>query len=121
MNEQKPIDPVAAAPYVTSPGPWVVRDHIGLEGCPHPRIYSPENDECRPLAEVYDRSGLSVGYGGSVHEIRANARLMSAAPELLSALEVAAAAIDDCLNYRSHLHHKALAAARAAIAKAKGA
>lgn len=40
--------------------------------------------------------------------------------ELLTALKAAERAIDDCQNYRSHLHHKELAQVRAAIAKAEG-
>lgn len=36
--------------------------------------------------------------------------------EMLKALKVAEAAIDDCQNYRSHLHHKELAQVRETIA-----
>lgn len=47
------------------------------------------------------------------------ARLEVQRDELLKALKVAESAIDDCQNYRSHLHHKELDQVRAAIKAAQ--
>lgn len=46
------------------------------------------------------------------------ARLEVQRDELLKALKAAEGAIDDCQNYRSHLHHRELEQVRSAIAKA---
>lgn len=45
-------------------------------------------------------------------------RLETQRDEMLKALKGAEIAIDDCQNYRSHLHHKELTQVRAAIAAA---
>lgn len=81
----------------------------------------------------WERTGLTVtafGRGivatcptpnaGGVFECSANAHLIASAPAMYEALVAAERAIDDCQNYRSHLHHNELAQVRAALALARG-
>lgn len=80
-----------------------------------------------------DDQGLgTIALVDTVHTIKdpreqeANARLIASAPELLEALELAAQALQSCYEVDSYPANggteqdKALATARAAIAKAKG-
>ena len=91
-----------------TPGPWEARefavmDHEQTKGI---GIYS--GDDCM--------SDLVFGQGWSDDQVRANARLIAAAPELLAALEELCA--DKYLS--DPINADRMANARAAIAKAKG-
>lgn len=82
-----------------TPGPWA---HINPDGFTvrHPQVYSDTGPVCNAtwLGDV------------SIDELRANARLISAAPELLEALQEASLWVDGELKTK----------VRAAIAKATG-
>ena len=82
-----------------TPGPWA---HINPDGFTvrHPQVYSDTGPVCNAtwLGDV------------RIDELRANARLISAAPELLEALQEAALWVDGELKTK----------VRAAIAKATG-
>ena len=98
-----------------TPGPWEIHEsafssslvkelHIGT----HARTAACVYDDCAAGSLV--RS-----------EVNANARLISAAPELLEALEGISAAYDETLRHPIAAPLlRAIYAARAAIAKAKG-
>lgn len=103
-----------------TPGPW----HACKDGnCPCGMIWGP--DESCWLALVYGPSHLSDGITGPDHVPGgvaqvANARLISAAPDLLAACEAALAWFDewDCVTGISSENERA--ALSAAIRKATG-
>lgn len=70
-----------------TPGPWYAYEYLAADNIPQWRVGCDTCGDALPLAEVYDRKGLSTGYGGIFREIKANAHLMAAAHELLEALE----------------------------------
>lgn len=85
-----------------TPGPW----YIGMK--PGPMIYGPKGEQ------VSDMRHKPFTLVSEIDESVANVRLISAAPDLLAALEAMIAKIDaDKLPISCSL-------ARAAIAKAKG-
>ena len=89
-----------------TPGPWA---HINPDGYTvrHPQVYSDTGPVC---------NATWLG-DGRINELRANARLIAAAPETLEALQEIVAAADG--EGWSQLD-ATLAKARAAIAKATG-
>ena len=89
-----------------TPGPWA---HINPDGYTvrHPQVYSDTGPVC---------NATWLG-DGRINELRANARLIAAAPEMLVALQEIVAAADG--DGWSQLD-ATLAKARAAIAKATG-
>ena len=88
-----------------TPGPWAI-----LPNTPHfVRAMHPA-DGMQPVATVYHFDG----------ELAANARLIAAAPELLEALEAVLPDLEHYVATHGPGPDKRLAAARAAIAKARG-
>lgn len=89
-----------------TPGPWA---HINPDGFTvrHPQVYSDTGPVC---------NATWLG-DGRIDELRANARLISAAPEMLDALQEIVAAADG--SGLAQLD-ATLADARSAIAKATG-
>lgn len=100
-----------------TPGPW----RAGIAG--NHRVYGPDGTEHAGLiAQVF-----STGLPNTSGVARANANLIAAAPDLLAALEAAYDALSDMAKRAPELgitlgddDLKAIAQARAAIAKAKG-
>ena len=91
-----------------TPGPW----HLGLRTGQR-YVYGPLGEE------IAGPSSFTAG----PDETLANARLIASAPEILAALEQCAFVLGECSVYReklSDLFPVKLAAARAAILKAKG-
>lgn len=89
-----------------TPGPW----HVGIK---------------QAEKIVYDSTGWAVANATVYHgendaeQVKANARLIAAAPELLDALQTAAMALIG-YTHRNEIIENALDSARAAIAKATG-
>jgi hypothetical protein len=88
-------------------GPWL-RKGDWIHG-------TPESGASQGIAQI-------LGNCGCTKTTEANARLISAAPALLSALELAADELDQWIgnDYADEKTHAAQNAARAAIAKARG-
>lgn len=96
--------PATTSPAHT-PGPWTI-----LPNTPHfVRAMHPA-EGMQPVATVYHFDG----------ELSANARLIASAPELLEALEAVLPDLEHYVATHGPGPDKRLAAARAAIAKAKG-
>lgn len=92
-----------------TPGPWEANDTDGE----HHAIVSP-TDESPDHFTV-----ICIGPNAATEN--ANARLISAAPDLLAALEDCVGILDHLLRLSPvHGYRRDIAAARAAIAKAKG-
>lgn len=99
-----------------TPGPWVVLNthdiftNIGAENA---------DGDCAPYND-----GWHVADCGSddlnIDEIRANARLIAAAPNLLAALQEVVAEADAYEAKHGPMHRPWVRIARAAIAKAEG-
>ena len=102
----KTITEVPATPRPAhTPGPWTI-----LPNTPHfVRAMHPA-EGMQPVATVYHFDG----------ELAANARLIAAAPELLEALEAVLPDLEHYVATHGPGPDKRLAAARAAIAKARG-
>jgi hypothetical protein len=96
-----------------TPGPWFARNIGEKENC---YAIGVPDDEGYGDAVCFVEEG-SHATDGCLH---ADARLIAAAPSLYEALVEAEKAIDDCLNFRSHLSYAARDRARAALAKARG-
>jgi hypothetical protein len=98
-----------------TPGPWEPFRPGSL------KIWASVNEGLHPIAEVFQLP--CIGGHGDIHaqaasdQEQANARLISAAPELLAALKWALDQIDDDLD---HDHQEAFRMARAAVYKAEG-
>jgi hypothetical protein len=109
-----------------TPGPWTITE-VENEPCNGDGYWvawldlGPKREEASwpdATASVHPCLGLS-GQPISKEAIEANARLIAAAPDLLSALERAESLIASlCEEYRGHLPD--LVAVRAAIKKARG-
>lgn len=108
-----------------TPGPWTV-----ISSDPQAEFYEDgELSYFNPLTVSvpgggqdicsFEYDGSPISRNASVEEIKANARLIAAAPELLEALEVISEAID---AYGGDLHNKleGVQAVRDAIAKVRG-
>jgi hypothetical protein len=99
-----------------TPGPWA--------------IFQDETDDANEIeisslsrfnSSVIPICAISIGYDGPVEiEQQANARLISAAPELLEAAKVALAYLDVCLGAPSWTGESPYPLLRAAISKALG-
>lgn len=102
-----------------TPGPWSVPHFARAHSCGCRYIFA--GDYLGGIAEVYVDNGKAPSDGGndcpSVDEATANARLISAAPDLLAALKLAHAEHAKSVLFGS----EALRAMEAAIAKAEGA
>lgn len=93
-----------------TPGPWAVTTVGSCHGI-HPAASDNERDDiCRVVPHNYHPDGWQAAKG----EAEANARLISAAPELLAAIEGLLNALPSATT------HPAIKAARAAITKATG-
>jgi hypothetical protein len=89
-----------------TPGPWTVNDvSLSEDGA---SAYQIQNELCGLPYEAT--------FGDVDERFRANLNLIEAAPDLLEALEICATAE----MYRPEEYKKAMLAANAAIAKAKG-
>lgn len=93
-----------------TPGPWIVGSYDFLDQQVH--IDAPSGD---PDLGYKSLEGVAIAYGCKA---KANAMLIAAAPDLLEALEQFVAWVD--APRESAFSDSQLAAARAAIAKAKG-
>lgn len=94
-----------------TPGPWAVEQPSGNEG--EAEVIASANRTICWTADTYSEDS---GEGEITDEDRANALLISAAPDLLSACEELLIYLGDW----NDLDNETCAAARAAIAKAKG-
>lgn len=113
-----------------TPGPWSVPHFARAHGCGCRYVFAGEY--LGGIAEVYVDNGKMPSGGGndcpSVDEATANARLIAAAPDLLSALRELLALGEQESIEDGELEEaiedgeleEAKAAARAAIAKARG-
>ncbi len=114
----KTITEVTATPSPAhTPGPWEVGGKVGLY-CDDVQITS--NKEPVAIAvprRSYDIMSLARR---SPAELSANARLIASAPELLEALEAVLPDLEHYVATHGPGPDKRLAAARAAIAKARG-
>ncbi len=101
-----------------TPGPWKVCEQY-TDRAVYPISHPIDNDNqaVSILAEVNS-------CGGTKEQCQANARLIAAAPDLLSALEgllkVAEKQIDQSATHEGLLNCQALANTRVALAKARG-
>jgi hypothetical protein len=93
-----------------TPAPWRIEpeEHAAVILC-----------DAFVVADVYYEAGVSAG-ASTKEEALANAHLISAAPDLLEALERAENALNWFINDEGECDIEALDTARAAIAKAKG-
>jgi len=97
-----------------TPGPWTAFVNTVFWEVHGPGDFGHIGDTCASSASAPEY-GRSMELGG------ANARLMAAAPDLLAACNGLLDAIHDSMTHASQKHHEAaIAAARAAIAKATG-
>lgn len=109
-----------------TPGPWAVAGELDYLRVESPNSADPNAcDGVRQIAIVRQSDYEIPNYG----EAEANARLIAAAPDLLSALEGIVAAMDngfslpveDCEpGTQAHVEAVSIEAAHAAILKAKG-
>jgi hypothetical protein len=99
-----------------TPGPW----HSEPDGMGDITIASSRD----PLAIAAVVNGSFMAMGGHAEEFEANARLITAAPDMLAALQALAAKFDPAALVEKDLPHSDLAdemrAAFAAISKASG-
>jgi hypothetical protein len=100
-----------------TPGPWSATNHFANDGTPCNCAYVLSEGYAGSICEVSFNNGLAVGDGGNdsppKEEAAANAYLIAAAPDLLTALV-------DLEHYlRNTPHHNSIeaAAARKAIAQ----
>lgn len=103
-----------------TPGPWIKRRFQHRKNRPCVGIYA--DDGSSIATTIFNQvSNVSVR-GYKEHEMDANANLISAAPDLLEALETAWPFFeeDDGHGANSAAYQHAIDKARAAIAKAKG-
>jgi len=93
-------------------GPWIAeyrnRSYFDIFA---PSAHAADSPRASKVAEICSNGNKSID------EMRANARLIAAAPTLLSALEWALTQIDDDLDPD---HQAALNAARAMVSRARG-
>lgn len=113
-----------------TPGPWRVvlydcgdishRDHNG----PCPGVFAAPEHDCAIVHWDGFKQEFWSSANGDQRQIEANAALISAAPDMLEALEAAVADLEQTLRWRGEgwecSEDKLLGKARAAIAKARG-
>jgi hypothetical protein len=95
-----------------TPGPW----HVGTLPPPEWRYVCSDNGDT--IAAVAEWDGFDLVQEFCADQARANARLIAAAPDMLAALNVVAAQLDDIDNIANP---EACKIVLAAIAKATGA
>lgn len=93
-----------------TPAPWSVQS----DPCHFDTLSDVVGGEVKQMQGIKSQMFVSVGGWADVSEQEANARLISAAPDLLEALKLVVDEIDGTFPFES------LAAARAAISKAEG-
>jgi hypothetical protein len=96
-----------------TPGPWILKEYDG------------DYEICAEGNTQHDGHGWNIAtVHGSISndgDSRSNAKLIAAAPDLLSALEHALAALDDAMKNHTHwIYADAQQEALQAIAKAEG-
>ena len=95
-----------------TPGPWVLGDSDLY--CSSLSVHCGTRQGHTTICRM-----VSLEYGVGIGEVEANARLISAAPELLEALQSAHMALIG-YTHQNEITHNALEKARAAICKATG-
>ncbi len=101
-----------------TPGPWAVLDDDSLDGCDFIPIETdqPTGPLCRLICEV--RPDFSDSVGAIKATDRANARLIAAAPDLLTALQLAQPYVANCAEAGALFNRRDLEAVNIAIARA---
>ena len=95
-----------------TPGPWVLGDSDLY--CSSLSVHCGTRQGHTTICRM-----VSLEYGVGIGEVEANCRLISAAPELLEALQSAHMALIG-YTHQNEITHNALEKARAAICKATG-
>lgn len=106
-----------------TPGPWVVGEPHPTNACAYVRAAGAHRGQ-EVATLFYCSEGGAIGSDGiwpDQPNRDANARLIAAAPDMLEALIMMTDLVDDLLVQAGANYADELAAARAAIAKAKGA
>ena len=111
-----------------TPGPWIGMDKDGMFNPHHTWSAGDDDANTSEFAAIWAKGKVialvvhssSQFYPGSHPSVDANSRIIAAAPDLLDALIVTLAVLQKDLAGQVKYGPKAIALARAAIAKAEG-